>query len=62
MLPAHFVEATGCHDKVVTRPLPFKLAGLHVAMVWHQRNERDSAHQWLRERLLEAAAQFIANG
>jgi len=62
VLPAYFVEATGYHEHVVTRPLPFDLAGLHVAMVWHQRNDRNSAHQWLRARLLEAAAQHTANG
>ena len=62
VLPAYFVEATGYHEQVVTRPLPFDLAGLHVAMVWHQRNDRSSAHQWLRARLLEAAAQHTANG
>jgi DNA-binding transcriptional LysR family regulator len=62
VLPAYFVQATGYHEQVVTRPLPFDLAGLHVAMVWHQRNDRNSAHQWLRERLLEAVAQHTANG
>ncbi len=62
VLPAYFVEATGCHEHIVTRPLPFDLAGLHVAMVWHQRNDRSSAHQWLRARLLEAAAQHAAHG
>jgi DNA-binding transcriptional LysR family regulator len=62
VLPAYFVEATGYHEQVVTLPLPFDLAGLHVAMVWHQRNDRSSAHQWLRARLLEAAAQHTANG
>lgn len=62
VLPAYFVEATGYHEQVVTRPLPFDLAGLHVAMVWHQRNDRNSAHQWLRARLLEAAAQHTGNG
>jgi DNA-binding transcriptional LysR family regulator len=62
VLPAYFVQATGYHEHVVTRPLPFDLAGLHVAMVWHQRNDRSSAHQWLRARLLEAAARHTANG
>ena len=62
VLPAYFVEATGYHEQVVTRPLPFDLAGLHVAMVWHQRNDRSSAHQWLRARLLEAAARHTTNG
>ena len=62
VLPASFVEATGYHEQVVTRPLPFRLDGLHVAMVWHQRNDRDSAHQWLRARLLEAAARHAVDG
>ena len=62
VLPAYFVEATGCHEQVVTQPLPFDLDGLHVAMVWHQRNDRSSAHQWLRARLLEAAAPHNAGG
>lgn len=62
VLPAYFVEATGYHEQVVTRPLPFHLDGQHVAMVWHQRNDRDSAHQWLRARLLEAAARHTASG
>ena len=62
VLPAYFVEATGYDEHVVTRPLPFDLAGLHVAMVWHQRNDRSSAHHWLRARLLEAAAPHNAGG
>lgn len=56
VLPAYFVDATGCGEQLVTRPLPFHLDGLHVAMLWHVRHDRSSAHQWLRARLLEAAA------
>jgi len=56
VLPAIFVDSTGYRGQVVTRPLPFELAGLNVAMLWHQRHDRSSSHQWLRARLLEAAA------
>ena len=56
VLPACFVGATGAGEPLVTRPLPFPLVGLHVSMLWHQRNDRNSGHQWLRERVLEAAA------
>jgi DNA-binding transcriptional LysR family regulator len=56
VMPAYFVGATGYREKVVTRPLPFHLDDLHVGMVWHMRNDRSSSHQWLRARLLEAAA------
>ena len=55
VLPAFFVESTGYREHVVTRPLPFELAGLTISMLWHQRHERASSHQWLRERILEAA-------
>jgi DNA-binding transcriptional LysR family regulator len=60
VLPAYFVGATGCHERLVTRPLPFLLPGLHVSMLWHQRHDRHSAHQWLRERVLEAASRHTA--
>ncbi len=56
VLPAFFVDSTGYREQVVTRPLPFDLTGLHIAMLWHQRHDRVSSHQWLRARLLEAAA------
>lgn len=55
VLPAFFVESTGFREKVVTRPLPFGLPSLFVDMLWHQRHDRASKHQWLRQRLLDAA-------
>jgi len=54
VLPAFFVDSTGYREQVVTRPLPFALAGLNISMLWHQRHERVSSQQWLRARLLEA--------
>lgn len=56
VLPAFFVEATGRRADLVEQPLPFELAGIHVEMIWHLRHDRTSAHRWLRERLVEAAA------
>ena len=60
VLPASLVAATGYHEQVVMKPLPFQLPGMSVAMLWHLRNDRSSAHEWLRERLLEAASQASA--
>ena len=54
VLPAYFIESTGYRDQLVSRPLPFALPSLHLEMLWHIRNDRSSAHQWLRARLLEA--------
>ena len=60
VLPAVFVQATGFREKVVTRPLPFELPRLHVDMLWHQRSDRSSSQQWLRERMLEAVKSAAA--
>ena len=56
VLPAFFVDSTGYREQVVTRPLPFDLAGLNISMLWHQRHDRVSSQQWLRAQLLDAAA------
>ncbi len=55
VLPASFVGAAGFREKVVTRALPFELKTLHTAMLWHQRHDRVSSHEWLRARLIDAA-------
>jgi DNA-binding transcriptional LysR family regulator len=56
VLPANFIGSTGCSDRLVARKLPFPLATLRVEMLWHRRHDGSRAHQWLRARLLEAAA------
>ena len=56
VLPAYFIESTGYRDQLVSRALPFALPILHLEMLWHIRNERSSAHRWLRARMLDAAA------
>lgn len=33
--------------------LPFKLSEQKVSMIWHEKNHRDPAHQWLRRRITE---------
>ena len=35
--------------------LPFELPSLDLVMAWHPRAQDDPAHQWLRERFVEAA-------
>ena len=55
VLPTVFVQATGFREQVVTRQLPFGLPRLHVDMLCHQRSDRSSSQQCLRERVLEAA-------
>jgi DNA-binding transcriptional LysR family regulator len=55
VLPASFVDATGYKAQLVERPLPLTMARIHVETMWHMRHDRVSSHQWLRERLVEAA-------
>lgn len=55
VLPDYFVAATGFKERLVTRPLPFALPGLHIEMLWHMRTDGVSAHQWLRAGLAAAA-------
>ncbi|MDP9044093.1 MAG: LysR family transcriptional regulator [Pseudomonadota bacterium] len=62
VLPEFFVGATGYREQVVTRALPFALEGLHVAMLWHRRNDRDRSQQWLRARFLEVAVPPAVRG
>jgi len=55
VLPASFVEATGYQQALAELPLPMALAPVHVDMLWHLRNEDQSAQRWMRNCLLEAA-------
>jgi DNA-binding transcriptional LysR family regulator len=54
VLPASFVDATGYRAQLVERPIPMAMPRIHVEAMWHMRHERESAHQWLRARLVEA--------
>lgn len=60
VLPRHFVRVTGIAEQLELRPLPFAVSPVHVDAVWHRRSQQSSAHLWLREALLRAAAQAFA--
>jgi len=55
VLPMSFIAATGTQDRIITRPLPFALAPVTVAMLWPVRQDADPAHRWLRAQVLRAA-------
>jgi DNA-binding transcriptional LysR family regulator len=48
VLPLAYLPATGMHDRIVTRPLPFELAPVAVQMIWRVRDDAGPAHRWLR--------------
>lgn len=60
VLPRHFVPTTGMTEQLVLRELPFDVPPVHVEAIWHRRLQHDSAHQWLREQLLQSAQQAFA--
>lgn len=62
VLPASSLPATGHADRLVVKPVPFDLGRVPVSMVWHVRRDADAAQQWLRERVVEAAADLAAAG
>jgi DNA-binding transcriptional LysR family regulator len=48
VLPRHFLSSTGIENDLAVFDLPFDVAPVHVDMVWHTRNQKNTAHQWLR--------------
>jgi DNA-binding transcriptional LysR family regulator len=55
VLPRHFVPTTGMAEQLVLHDLPLDVPPVHVQALWHRTVEHDSAHQWLREALLQVA-------
>lgn len=51
VMPRHLIEPMGMDGALVSRELPFELPPVHVDMLWHERDTRNPAHQWLRDSL-----------
>lgn len=54
ILPLHLIAATGMKDALTWKELPLTLPTFHVDMLWHERNARNRAHQWLRQQIVHA--------
>jgi DNA-binding transcriptional LysR family regulator len=54
ILPYHLIATTGMEETLVWTELPFSLPELYVDMLWHERDTRSPAHQWLREQIVRA--------
>lgn len=59
-LPRHFVRVADAAHELVVRELPFAMPLVHVDALWHQRKTANSAHQWLRAAVLQAARAAFA--
>ncbi|MFZ6655104.1 LysR family transcriptional regulator [Undibacterium sp. TJN19] len=53
VLPKHLISATGMTDALVWQELPFSMPDVHIDMLWHERDGRNPAHQWLRQNLID---------
>lgn len=53
VLPRHLIAATGMSTELIAKEIPFELPPVQVDMLWHQRDARNPAHQWLRDRLTD---------
>ena len=60
VLPRHFVPTTGMQAQLVLHDLPLDVPPVHVEALWHRRTQHDSAHQWLRGRLLHVAKEVFS--
>jgi DNA-binding transcriptional LysR family regulator len=43
-----------------TVPVPFELPPYHLVMVWHPLNEKEPAHAWLRQQILDVCTRLCA--
>jgi DNA-binding transcriptional LysR family regulator len=57
VLPRHFLGATGMLHDLAWQDLPLAVPPVHVDALWHRQTIHHSAHRWLREAIMRAAAQ-----
>ncbi|ARV62901.1 hypothetical protein BZZ01_07535 [Nostocales cyanobacterium HT-58-2] len=53
ILPTRIVEMSGLVEQLHLAPLPIEIAPSILKMMWHERNHRHPAQEWLRSRLIE---------
>jgi DNA-binding transcriptional LysR family regulator len=53
MVPALYLLNQPMTERVHVFELPFKTRTITVSQMWHPRMEKDPAHRWLREKVLE---------
>lgn len=58
VLPRSYVPATGLGAGLACRPLPVELPQIEIGLLWHRRDERDTAQRWLRDLVHRAGAEI----
>ena len=55
ILPRKFAEELADGFNLALHETPMPISSQPLYMIWHERNERDIGHRWLRQRLMGAA-------
>ncbi|WP_233556434.1 LysR family transcriptional regulator [Noviherbaspirillum sedimenti] len=55
VLPTRFVETPYARGALASRSLPFAVPEVTLYLSWHQRSNTLPSHQWLKQRMIEAA-------
>lgn len=61
VLPRHLIASTGMTELLISKELPFAMPPVHLDMLWHERDGRSPAHQWLRRHLAALSQVNIRN-
>jgi DNA-binding transcriptional LysR family regulator len=59
IVPASLAKALVRGEELLIRQPPYRAGTSVTRAVWHQRNEHDVAHAWLREQVAQAARQAV---
>ena len=51
----------GSLKELAWSPLPVKTPPLHLNLLWHERYETDSAHQWMRQRIADTINSIVSS-
>lgn len=52
-LPKSLAQQACGQFGLITKPCPFKVKNVAIKGVWHERNQNNAAHQWLRNMLIK---------
>jgi DNA-binding transcriptional LysR family regulator len=58
-LPERVARTVAQRHQLVIRPTPLELPTFSFSQFWHQRNDADPGHRWLREQLVALGAKPV---
>lgn len=61
-IPIRMVERSSWQKDLHVAELPVKIAPACLQIMWHERKQTDSAHEWLRSHLIDIAQDFPSVG